>query len=295
MRTRTKAPTAGSAGGRSNDQKGRVLLQRTIIYLLLTISLIVVLFPLAWMFLTSFKAEAEVQRFPPTLLPEVWTLQAYERVLRLYPFATFLFNSLALSLLITLGTLISCAMAAFALVFLRFRGREVMFAIIVATLIVPFAATMVPIFFEMSKLGWLNTWLPLVVPAFLGNGYGIFLLRQLFRSIPRDLGEAATLDGCGPLRVLWRIYIPLSTSALTALGVVTFVNTWNNMISPLIFINDQELMPVSVGLAYLNGQGSAIWSWLMAASSMSVIPLLIIYAIGQRYIIAGMTLAGSDR
>jgi multiple sugar transport system permease protein len=215
--------------------------------------------------------------------------------LDLYPFARFLLNSVLISVAVTVGTLISCSLAAFALVHLRFRGREFLFLVILGTLVVPFAATMVPIFFEMSKVGWINTWYPLIVPAFLGNAYGIFLLRQLFRSVPHELGEAATLDGCGPLGVLRHIYVPLSTSAFTALGVVTFINCWNNMIAPLIFVNDQSKMPVAVGLAYLNGQGSAIWSWLMAASTMSVIPLLLMYTLGQRYVVTGMTLAGADR
>jgi multiple sugar transport system permease protein len=281
-----KVPTALTVGR---------LLTNAAVYALLVIVAVVVLFPIAWMALTSFKAESEVQAYPPTLLPHDWTLGAYRHVLNLYPFARFLVNSVLISVAVTVGTLISCSMAAFALVHLRFRGREFLFLVILGTLVVPFAATMVPIFFEMSKLNWLNTWYPLIVPAFLGNAYGIFLLRQLFRSVPHELGEAATLDGCGPLGVLRHIYVPLSTSAFTALGVVTFINCWNNMIAPLVFINDEKKMPVAVGLAYLNGQGSAIWSWLMAASTMSVIPLLLMYTLGQRYVVTGMTLAGADK
>jgi multiple sugar transport system permease protein len=271
------------------------LLTNASVYALLTIVAVIVLFPIIWMILTSFKQEHEVQQYPPSILPRTWTLGAYDHVLTLYPFVRFLVNSLLISIAVTVGTLISCAMAAFALVYLRFRGREIIFLIVLGTLLVPFAATMVPIFFEMSKVGWINTWYPLIVPAFLGNAYGIFLLRQLFRGIPRELGEAATLDGCGPVRVFRHIYLPLSTAAFTALGVVTFINSWNNMIAPLIFVNDQNKMPVAVGLAYLNGQGSAIWSWLMAASTMSVLPLLLLYTLGQHYVVSGMTLAGADR
>lgn len=271
------------------------LLTNVSVYALLIIVAVIVLFPIIWMVLTSFKPEQEVQQYPPTILPRTWTFGAYDQVLTLYPFVRFLVNSMLISIAVTLGTLISCAMAAFALVYLRFRGREVIFLVVLGTLLVPFAATMVPIFFEMSRVGWMNTWYPLIVPAFLGNAYGIFLLRQLFRGIPRELGEAATLDGCGPVRVFRHIYVPLSTAAFTALSVVTFINSWNNMIAPLIFVNDQNKMPVAVGLAYLNGQGSAIWSWLMAASTMSVLPLLLLYTLGQRYVVSGMTLAGADR
>jgi len=306
-RTRTPIPSERISAGPTVDERptrreahlsavvlGRLLTNASV-YALLTLVAVIVLFPIIWMFLTSFKPEHEVQQFPPTILPKTWTFGAYDQVLTLYPFVRFLVNSLLISIAVTLGTLISCAMAAFALVYLRFRGKEVIFLIVLGTLLIPFAATMVPIFFEMSKVGWINTWYPLIVPAFLGNAYGIFLLRQLFRGIPRELGEAATLDGCGPVRVFRYIYLPLSTAAFTALGVVTFINSWNNMIAPLIFVNDQNMMPVAVGLAYLNGQGSAIWSWLMAASTMSVLPLLLLYTLGQRYVVSGMTLAGADR
>ena len=305
--TRTRIASERISAGPTVDERPRrrgahlssVVLGRLLtnasVYALLTLVAVIVLFPIIWMFLTSFKPEHEVQQYPPTILPKTWTFGAYDQVLTLYPFVRFLVNSLLISIAVTLGTLISCAMAAFALVYLRFRGKEVIFLIVLGTLLIPFAATMVPIFFEMSKVGWINTWYPLIVPAFLGNAYGIFLLRQLFRGIPRELGEAATLDGCGPVRVFRYIYLPLSTAAFTALGVVTFINSWNNMIAPLIFVNDQNMMPVAVGLAYLNGQGSAIWSWLMAASTMSVLPLLLLYTLGQHYVVSGMTLAGADR
>ena len=265
------------------------------IYVLLVFVALLVIFPIIWMVLTSFKFEPEVQLYPPSIFPNDWTLSAYRNVFRLYPFGLFLLNSLLISIAVTFGTLVSSSMAAFSLVHLRFRGREVIFLIILGTLMVPFAATMVPIFIEMASVNLLNSWYPLIIPAFLGNAYGIFLLRQLFRGIPRELGEAAKLDGCGPLRILWLIYVPLSKSAFTALGVVTFINSWNNMLGPLIFVNDQNRMPVSVGLAYLNGQGSSIWSWIMAASTLSIIPLLLMYAVGQKYVVMGMTMSGVNK
>jgi len=275
-------------------QFGKYLTTGTV-YLLLILVALVVIFPIIWMVLTSFKLEGEVQVYPPTILPDVWTLSAYKNVFKLYPFWLFLLNSLLISTAVTLGTVISSSMAAFSLVHLRFRGQEVIFLVILGTLMVPFAATMVPIFIAMSKVHWLNTWYPLIVPAFLGNAYGIFLLRQLFRGIPRELGEAAKLDGCGPVRILCFIYAPLSKSAFAALGVVTFINSWNNMLAPLIFVNDRNMMPVSVGLAYLNGQGSSIWSWIMAASTVSVIPLLLMYAVGQKYVVMGMTMTDKNK
>jgi multiple sugar transport system permease protein len=287
------------SGNKQNDVEIRAKFGKQLrtlsIYFLLIIVALVVIFPIIWMVLTSFKFEPEVQLYPPSIFPKVWTLSSYKNVLKLYPFGLFLLNSLLIAIAVTFGTLVSSSMAAFSLVHLRFRGREVIFLILLGTLMVPFAATMVPTFIEMANVHLLNSWYPLIIPAFLGNAYGIFLLRQLFRGIPRELGEAAKLDGCGPIRILWLIYVPLSKSAFTALGVVTFINSWNNMLAPLIFVNDQNRMPVSVGLAYLNGQGSSIWSWVMAASTLSIIPLLLMYSVGQKYVVMGMTMSGVNK
>lgn len=270
-------------------------LTRSTVYVLLTIAAVVVMFPIVWMVITSFESVGQTQTYPPVLLPIPATFGAYRSVFHLYPFWRFLLNSVIISTTITLGTVLSCSMAAFALVHLRFRFKNAVFMLVLMTLMVPFAATMVPVFIEFSKLHWINTWYPLIVPSFFANAYGIFLLRQLFRGVPRSLAEAATIDGCGPLRVLLRIYIPLSTSALAALGIVTFINAWNNLISPLLFVNQTSLMPVSVGLAYLDGQGTAIWSWLMSGATVSMLPLLVMYTFGQRYVVTGMTLGGANR
>ena len=271
------------------------LVVRVTVYVLLVMAAVLVLFPIAWMVLTSFKSVSEANTYPPTFLPHQATLSSYRQVFKLYPILQFLLNSLIIATCVTLGTLVSCSMGAFALVHFRFRLKGAVFFLVIGTLLIPFAATMVPLFIEMSKLHWINTWYPLIVPAFFANGYGIFLLRQMFRSVPRSLAESATIDGCGPVRILWRIYVPLSTAALAALGVVTFINSWNNLIAPLIFVNQTSLMPVSVGLAYLQGQGAEIWAWLMAGSTISILPLVIIYAVGQRYVVAGMTLTGANR
>jgi multiple sugar transport system permease protein len=178
---------------------------------------------------------------------------------------------------------------------LQFPGRALLLYVVLGTLMLPYSARMIPLFVEMTKLGWVNSFKPLIVPAFFGSAYGIFLLRQFFMGIPRELAEAATLDGCGPLRVLWYVYVRVSKPAFAALGVVTFVATWNDLIAPLIFINSPNKMPIAVGLAFFKGQGEALWSQLMAASVVAVAPLMVIYVLAQRFIVEGMTFTGIKR
>jgi multiple sugar transport system permease protein len=281
-------------GGRFGQRRRKMILDLGA-YVLLIFGGLLMVFPFFWMVVTSFKPLSEVRLWPPTILPQTFTLSNYATIWQQYPFASFLGNGFIIAACSTVGALISCTFAAFALARLRFPGREVLFLVVLGTIMLPYPARMIPIFIEMTKIHWINTWYPLIVPAFFGNAYGIFLLRQFFKGIPHELMEAATIDGCTPIGVLLRIYVPLSKAALTALAVVTFIYSWNDLIPPLIFINDPNKMPIAVGLAFFKGQGEALWSWLMAASTLSVLPLLIIYIVAQRFIIEGMTYTGLKR
>lgn len=256
---------------------------------------LLMLFPFAWMVLTSFKPLAETRQYPPTIWPRDFTFENYTGIWSEYPFGHWLLNGFIISAAVTVGTLISCTMAAFALARLRFPGRALLFYVVLGTIMLPYAARMVPIFVEMTKIHWINSFKPLIVPAFFGSAYGIFLLRQFFMGVPHELHEAAVLDGCGPLRVLWYVYVRISKPAFAALAVVTFVATWNDLIAPLIFINDPARMPIAVGLAFFKGQGEALWSQLMAASVIAVAPLMVIYVLAQRFIVEGMTFTGIKR
>jgi len=293
-RTLTLSRTSGAQSVRMGRRQRRLLLD-VASYGVLTAGAAIVLFPFFWMLVTSFKPLSEVRIWPPTILPQTFTVSNYVTIWKQYPFANFMENGFIIASLSTVGVLVSCTLAAFALARLRFPGREVLFLVVLGTILLPYPARMIPIFIEMSKIYWINTFKPLIVPAFFGNAYGIFLMRQFFKGIPAELMESATIDGCSPLGVLARIYVPLSTPALTALAVVTFITSWNDLIPPLIFINDPVKMPIAVGLAFFKGQGEALWSWLMAASTLSVLPLLIVYIVAQRFIIEGMTYTGLKR
>jgi ABC-type glycerol-3-phosphate transport system permease component len=264
-------------------------------YVILIGGAIVMLFPFFWMVVTSLKPLAETRLYPPTILPRDLTFSNYTEIFHQYPFGAFLLNGFIIATAVTIGTLLSCTLAAYAMARLQFPGRVLLFYVVLGTLMLPYSARMIPLFVEMTKLGWINSFKPLIVPAFFGSAYGIFLLRQFFLGIPRELAEAATLDGCGPLRVLWHVYVPLSKPAFAALGVVTFVAAWNDLLPPLIFINSPEKMPIAVGLSFFKGQGEALWSFLMAASVLAVAPLLLIYVLAQRFIVEGMTFTGIKR
>ncbi|HEY0248670.1 MAG TPA: carbohydrate ABC transporter permease [Gryllotalpicola sp.] len=281
---RSSAPT------RRKKVRGPQLAADVVSYIVLIVATIVFVAPMLWMLAASFMPLSQTTQYPPRLIPHPFTLDAYRTIFANYPFGVFLLNSFLISMITTLGSLVACCLSAFALSRLRFKGREVMFLSVIVTLIVPFAARMIPIFIGMRSIGWINTWLPVIVPIVLGNAYGIFLLRQFFMNIPRELDEAAALDGSSVWTILWRIYVPLSLPALASLAVITFVNTWNELLVPLIFINNPELMPVSVGIAQLKGQASASWSWLMAGAVLSVVPLFLLYVFAQKYVVRGMTL-----
>lgn len=289
------ARTAIRSGALRRNRKGGATgaARKTGLYIALTACTLIALGPLIWMLLASFMPLSQTTAYPPKLLPHPFTLAGYRAVFGNYPFLDFLRNSLIIAVISTIGSLASCSAAAFALSRLRFKGRGLLFMAVIATLIVPFAARMIPIFIEMRSVHLLNTWYPIILPNILGNAYGIFLLRQFFITVPRELNEAAMLDGCNAFGILWRIYIPVSKPALAALSVITFVMSWNDFITPLVFINNPNLMPVAVGIAQLKGEATASWSWLMAAATLSVLPLVLLYAVAHRQVVTGMTLSRS--
>ncbi len=206
--------------------------------------------------------------------------------------AQFLWNGFVIAGLTTVGTLFSCSLAGFALAQLDFPGRSFLFLVVLCTILLPYQVRMVPIFIEMATIGWIDSFKPLIVPAFFGSAYGIFLMRQFFLGIPRDLKEAAILDGATPFGVFWQIFLPLSKPALTALGIVSFVTSWNDLLAPMIFITTFEKMPIALALAFFKGQGEALWPWLMAASVISMLPLMVVYLAAQRWFIEGLTFTG---
>ncbi len=261
-------------------------------YIMLSIVAVAMVFPFLWMASTSLKTLDGAFQYPPTLLPKTFRIENYSRIFDSVPMGPFLFNSFKLVILNVVGVLLSCSMAAFALARLSFPGRRVVFGGMVTTLMVPYQVTIIPVFILFQHLGWKDTHYPLWVPAFFGNAFGVFLLRQFFLGVPRDLYEAGLVDGCTPGGILFRIYVPLAVPALTTLGVFTFMNSWNDLLNPLIYIDTLEKMPLTAGLSFLQTQYGSNWPLMMAGAMISIIPILIVFFFAQRAFIEGIATSG---
>jgi multiple sugar transport system permease protein len=241
---------------------------------------------------TSLKDNEAVFAVPPIWIPNPPLWSNYATVFQMVPFALFAFNSTKIAALATLGTLVSCSMGAFAFARLRFPGRGPLFAVLLSVLMIPGQVTLIPVYYVMAQLGWINTHFPLIVPAWFGGAFGIFLLRQFFLTLPQELMDAAKIDGCTPYGVYGRIFLPLAKPALATLAILSFIGSWNDFLSPLIYLNDQSMMTIPVGLASFQGLHNSDWGPLMAGSFMACIPMLVLFVAGQRYFVRGIVLSG---
>jgi len=228
---------------------------------------------------------------PPQLIPSPIELGNYAEIASAFPLWRFLLNSLGVAAVATTLQIATSAMAGYAFARLRFRGRDALFLLYIATLMVPLQVTILPLFVEMKYLGLVDSYGALVLPS-IASAFGTFLLRQAFLGLPRELEEAAFMDGAGHLTVFRRIVLPLALPAIATLAVFSFVASWNSFLWPLIIVNSPDLMTLPVGLSNLQGRYATAWNLLMAGSTVAVVPILIVYVIGQKYVIRGVTLSG---
>jgi multiple sugar transport system permease protein len=264
-----------------------------VVYVLLGLLSAVFILPIVWMLSTSLKPLDQVNQWPPSLLPQPAVWANYPDALTFLPFGRFLFNTTTIAVLSIVGTLLSCTLVAYGFARIRFPGRDVLFIILISTIMLPETVRLIPTFLLYNQIGWLNTYLPLVVPSFLANPFYVFLLRQFFRTIPEELADAARIDGCGELAILGRIFVPLSGPALAVITIFTFQTAWNDFMGPLIYLNDANMRTLSLGLYYfLSFEGVTKWNQMMAAATVMVLPILTIFAFFQRYFIQGVTLTG---
>ena len=252
---------------------------------------LLVIAPFIWMILTSFKDMSEIYVYPPKWLPDKFNFDNYIKAFTAAPFGKYYFNSLFVALAVTLGQLITCSMAAFAFARLKFRGRDILFYIFLATMMIPYNVTMIPSFMVLYWLGWIDTYYALIVPG-LASAFGTFLLRQFFMTIPRELEEAAYIDGASRFQVLRRIIVPLAKPALATLAIFTFMGVFNDFIWALIVINSEQMQTVQLGLAIFRDRYLTEWDLLMAGSVTAVMPILIVFFFAQKYFIKGITLSG---
>ena len=260
-------------------------------YLLLYGLALLTVAPFLWMVLTSFKDLQEIFAYPPTWWPERFTFDNYTDAFRAAPFGRFYFNSLLVAVVVTLGQLVTCSMAAYAFARMEFRGRDVLFYLFLGTMMVPAHVTMIPSFMILHWMGLIDSYGALILPG-LASAFGTFLLRQFFLTLPKELEEAAFIDGCGRFRVLWQIILPLARPALATLAVFTFMGVFNDFLWALIVVNSQELYTVQLGLAIFRDRYSTEWGPLMAGSVVATLPVLLLFFFAQKHFIQGIALSG---
>lgn len=266
--------------------------KKAIAYLLISFGSLTMIIPFLWMLSTALKEPGQIFQMPPIWIPKPVIWDNFNRAWNSLPFDMFAFNSFKIAILGTLGTITSCALAAYAFSRLDFPGKDFLFTLILATMMIPGQITMIPVFIIMKWLGWYDTHLPLWVPHFLGSAFGTFLLRQFFLSLPRELDDAAEIDGCNPFQIFLRIYLPLSKPALATLGVLTFLSSWNGLLGPVIYLNSIEKFTLMIGLSFFQGQYATDYSLLMAGSIISLLPIILLYMVAQKYFVKGVALTG---
>ncbi|WP_096440743.1 carbohydrate ABC transporter permease [Alteribacter populi] len=248
--------------------------------------------PFLWMILTSLKTMGEATQLPPTIIPAIWNWNSYVQVFDYMPFLHFYWNTILMTAGRTIGQLILCSLAAYAFARIAFPGRNILFLITLSVLMVPLQAYAIPQFLIMVELDWLNTLKALIVPG-LFSAFGVFLLRQFFMSLPKELDEAAKIDGCNHFQIFFYILLPLTKPALISLSIFTILWSWNDLLWPLIVNSSPSKLPLSAGLASLQGQYATNFPILMAGSLLAIWPMIVIFIFLQRYFIEGITMGSS--
>ncbi|WP_085369037.1 carbohydrate ABC transporter permease [Leifsonia sp. NCR5] len=255
------------------------------------VGLVLALVPFIWMLSTSFRTEKDLFSNPASLFPTEWTLHGYQGVWEQLPFLLLVFNTIVFAGVTTLLTLLFDSMCAYALARIDFPGRNIAFWLVLVTLMVPFQVTLIPVFIELFHLDWLNTYQGLIIPR-ATSAFGIFLFRQFFVSIPRDLDEAARIDGAGHLRIYWQIILPLAKPAIATVAVLNFTALWNDLLWPLVVTSTSEMRTLPAGLALFGGQHVTDHAVLMAGAVISLLPIAIAFFLAQRYFVAGVATTG---
>lgn len=292
--TTAQRPATSARGGLLSGKKSQDRFIQILSTVLCVLGLLIILFPLAWMISTSLKTRAEVAKFPPVWIPAVPQWVNYRDALTgQNPFATYFKNTMIYSVGAMVGELLSCSLVAYGFARLRAPGKNALFILVLATMMLPGWVTLIPQYLMFSRFGWIDTYLPLIVPRFFGSAYLIFLLRQFYKSLPRDYEEAALIDGANYFGIWWRVILPLSLPALGAVAIMSFMFHYQDFNGPLIYINSQNNYPMSYGLQQFRAPfGGTAFHLMMAASLVTIIPPVILYFLAQRYFIQGIVVSG---
>lgn len=288
-RARTPRAPDPRSGPRRSGARRRA--ERLVLYALAALAFVILAGPLLWMISGSLKTGSEVLAKPPVLVPQDPQWHNYNEVFKAVPFARYMANSLVVSTVVTVVSLLFHSMAAYSLARLRYPGRDAIFLGILSTLMVPFTVILIPLFIIVDWLGWVDTYQGLIIPM-IPHAFGIFLLRQFYLSLPRELEEAAILDGASLVQVYWHIVLPLSRPVLAALAIFFFLANWNNFLWPLIVTQSQDLWVVQLGIQQFTGQRGTQYQLIMAASTLAALPTLILFFALQRRLVQGIKMTG---
>jgi len=283
---------APSKANKAAAQQGD-LLWRWLTVILLVVMAIIMLMPFVWLVSSSLKSQVQIFQYPPQWIPEPFHWENYVNALTYKPFGLYLRNTLVIAGLNVIAVVFTSSFVAYGFARIRFPGRDFWFGVVMATLFLPYAITIVPNFIIFSRLGWVDTFLPLVVPQFFGGGaFNIFLLRQFFRTIPEELADAARIDGCTEFGIYWRIMMPLAKPALVTVAIFTFLAAWNDLLGPIIYLRSPQNFTVATGLASFRSTFDVSWDLQLAASTAMVLPVIILFFFAQRYFIRGIVMTG---
>ncbi|CAM3395951.1 carbohydrate ABC transporter permease [Marinicrinis lubricantis] len=279
-------------GGRASKNKAITRFRRSLLHIVLLAGSVIMVFPFFWTITSSLKDISQIFLVPPKWIPNPIVWSNYPDSLSVMPFGRAYWNSFYITIVVVTIQLLTASMAAYAFAKLRFWGSGFLFILFLGTMMIPKQVTMIPLYMVMENIGWLDTHLSLIVPSALFNAFAVFLLRQFIRGIPRELEEAAFLDGANLFMIYRSIILPLVRPALAAVGIFIFKDNWNNFLDPLIYLSTPEQFTVPILLNYFKGLYITDWALLMAGSTISVIPVIIIYIVAQKQIIEGVTLTG---
>ena len=272
-------------------KKSSAVLRRVLLYIVLILIAVIMVVPFLWMLSTSLKTQYDAVKIPPVWIPDPPQWENYVKLFTEQPMFQFMLNTIKIVFFVVLGQLFFSSLAAYSFARISFKGRNVVFFFYIATLMVPGQVTMIPTYLMFAKAGLTDNHLALILPAFF-SAFGVVLLRQFFMSLPRELEEAAEIDGCNPFMTYWRIMLPLVVPAMLTLGVFTLMNTWNDYMGPLIYLSSPEKYTMTLGIAYFKGVYTTQWNLVMAGSIVSVMPILIAYLCAQKYFIEGIAFSG---
>lgn len=269
---------------------------KVVIVILIILAVVISVFPFVWMLANSFMSESQIFAIPLKFWPDklfkkgMW--ENYIEAFSNFSFGRYTWNSFFVSFLAALGQIIVCPMAAFAFAKMRFHGRKAIYTLLLMTLMIPVQVIIIPEYYLMMRLGWLNSYLPLIIPSFLAGAFGTFMFIAVFEAIPSVLLDAAVIDGASAYKILWRVYFPQATASVATLFIIAFMNTWNDLLRPLLYVIKPSLFTVTMGLTRFQNQYTTKWGLILTGSVISVLPLIVVYIFCQRYIIENQMSSG---